>query len=114
MQAKKGFIILAIPVAVILVWAVYDIANDRGDWQCAQLGCGRVITAKEWVDINCYPLPQDKEQVVCTVNINNTNQLVPLSMIDTSTLSQCVDPVCVQEVKVRKANYSIGNLTEGV
>ncbi len=111
---KKEFFILAVPVAALLVWAVYDITSDWGDWQCSQVGCGRVITAQEWVDRNCYPLPQNKEQVVCTVTINNTNQLVPLSMIETSTLNQCIDPVCLQEVWVRKANYSIGNLTGGV
>jgi hypothetical protein len=114
MQSKKEFAILAIPIVALLVWAVVGLTQDRGSWQCSQVGCGRLITAQEWVDMNCYQLPQDNSQVVCTVNLNGTNQLVPLTMIDMSNLNQCLDPVCVQEVKVRKANYTITNLTGGV
>jgi len=113
MQNKKEFVILAVPVFALLVWAAFDLAGGGASWQCSEVACGSVITAEEWVNSNCYVLPDGSGQVVCTVNINNTNQLVPLSMIDTSTLNQCLDPVCVREVRVRKVNYTIGNLTGG-
>lgn len=113
-MVKKEFLILAVPIMALLVWAAVDFNTARGGWQCAQVACGKTITAEEWVNQNCYPLPQNNNEIVCTVTINNTAQLVPLRTIDTNSLNRCLDPVCVQEVRVRNANYSINtNITTG-
>ncbi len=104
--------LLTLLVLALLVWAVFDVINyTRSDWQCSTVACGRVITAEEWINQNCYASPSNINEIVCTVNINNTKQLVPLSMIDTTTLAQCLEPVCVQEVRVRNVNYTITNIT---
>ncbi|MEM4244755.1 MAG: hypothetical protein QW404_00220 [Candidatus Nanoarchaeia archaeon] len=110
MNTKRWFLTLI--VLALLVWAVFDITNYlKADWQCSTVTCGKVVTAEEWINQNCYTSPTDSNQIVCTVNINNTKQLVPLNMIDTTTLTQCIEPVCVQEVMVRNVNYTITNVT---
>lgn len=110
-MVKKEFLILAVPIMALIVWAIADFSTTRGTWQCAQVVCGKTVTADEWINQNCYPLPQNQNEIVCTVNIDNSTQLVPLRMIDTNSLNRCIDPICVQEVRVRNTNHSVSNVT---
>lgn len=102
---------LIIAFALIGCLILFNFLNYTGfvikddEWVCAQYACDKVITAQEWIDNNCYTLPDGSNKIVCKVIIDEKEQLVPLEMINTQNLNQCAEARCVKEVKVRTVDY---------
>lgn len=111
MGINKALVIAFVLIAGLIVFSFLNYTGFavKGDeqWACAQYACDKAITAQEWVDKNCYKLPDGDSQVVCKVIIDNKEQLVPLNKIDTQSLNQCVEARCVQEVRVRPVDYKV-------
>lgn len=81
-----------------------ELAEESGAWQCNVVNCTRFMTPQEWVDQNCF---LSQNETVCKINYQGTNTLLPLNQIDLKNLNQCLNYVCIQEVKVRSVNYPI-------
>ncbi len=103
---------LVVAFALIGVLIAFNLMGYTGmvikeDWACSQYACDKMITAQEWINTNCYTLPDGSNQAVCKVVIDNKEQLVPLSQINQQALNQCVEVRCVQEARVRPADYKV-------
>ena len=103
---------LVITFALIGMLVLFNILSYTGmvtkeDWACSQYTCDKAITAQEWIDKNCYTLPDGSNKVVCKVIIEDKEQLVPLDMINQQTLNQCVEARCIQEARVRPVDYKV-------
>lgn len=100
-------IVVYVLLAVIIGYLLFTRFAEDGNqsWACNDLGCSSFMTPDEWVNQFCR-LDADNN-VVCTVDVNGQQALVPLSQLDLSQLQVCKEYVCVQEIKVRAANYSI-------
>lgn len=101
-----AFVLIGILIAFNLL-SYTGMVTGGDKWVCSQYACDKAITAQEWVDKNCYTLPDGGNKVVCKVIIDDKEQLVPLDKIDTQALNQCVEARCVQEVKVRSVDYKV-------
>ncbi|MDP2907978.1 MAG: hypothetical protein Q8O03_08640 [Nanoarchaeota archaeon] len=100
-----AFVLIGVLIAFNLLSYTGMVTSDK--WACSQYACDKTITAQEWVNNNCYTLPDGSNQVVCKVIIENKEQLVPLDKIDTQALNQCIEARCVQEAKVRSVDYKV-------
>lgn len=101
-----AFVLIGVLIAFNLLSYTGMVAKDE-QWVCSQYVCDKAITAQEWVNNNCYTLPDGSNKVVCKVMIENKEQLVPLDKIDTQALNQCIEARCVQEAKVRSVDYKV-------
>lgn len=107
--------ILTIAFVLIGMLILFNILSYTGmvtlgeeeQWACSQYVCDKVITAEEWINDNCYTMPDGSNQVVCKVIIEDKEQLVPLDMINQETLNKCIEARCVQEARVRPADYKV-------
>jgi len=81
----------------------------EGEWRCSQIVCSRFMTQDEWVKNFCF-LNESAGEMYCNVLINNVPYTVPLSMLNLSSITQCSEYKCIEEVRVRKANYTIGEI----
>lgn len=110
MGLNKALVIAFVLIAGLILFNILSytgiVAKDE-QWACAQYACDKAITAQEWVDKNCYTLPDGSNQAACKVMVDNKEQLVPLSKIDTQALNQCVEARCVQEARVRPVDYKV-------
>lgn len=109
-RANKTLMIAFVLIGILLAFnflSYTGMITKEEQWACSQYVCDKAITAQEWVDKNCYVLPDGSEQIVCRVIIDDKEQLVPLNMINTQALNQCIEARCVQEVRVRPADYKV-------
>jgi len=88
------------------------IVKEEEQWACSQYACDKAITAQDWINSNCYIMPNTDNQAVCKVVVDGKEQLVPLSAINQQALNQCVEARCVQEARVRTVDYKV-DLTTG-
>lgn len=108
-ELNKPLVIAFVMIGILLVFNTLSYTGMivKEDWACSQYACDKAITAEEWINTNCYIMPDGSNQAVCKVIIDNKEQLVPLNMIDTQALNQCVEARCVQEARVRPADYKV-------
>lgn len=108
---NKALVISFVLIVGLIIFNFLDytgmVVNEDEKWACSQYVCDKAITAEEWVGKNCYALPDGSNKVVCKVIIDDKEQLVPLEMINTQALNQCVEARCVQEANVRTADYKV-------
>ncbi len=108
---NKSLVIAFVLIACLVLFNVLNytgfVVKEEEQWGCSQYACDKVVTAEEWVGNNCYVLPDGSNQVICKVVIDNKEQMVPLSMINTQALNQCAEARCVQEVRVRTVDYKV-------
>jgi hypothetical protein len=108
-------VVLYTLIALLVATSVYLLffqETDTGTWQCSNVACANYAGPDAWVAQNCFQAPNENgvDTTVCRVAVEGVNRLLPLSQLNLSSLSVCSEYVCVQEVRVRSANYSI-NLT---
>ncbi len=110
-SVSKALVIAFVLIAGLIVFSFLNytgfVVKEDEQWVCSQYACDKVITAEEWVNNNCYTLPDGSNQVVCKVIIDDKEQLVPLDKINQQALNQCAEARCVQEVKVRSVDYKV-------
>lgn len=88
---------------------VNTVVKDlEGNWRCSQVTCTRFMTPEEWIARFCFL--NATNEMNCNVNINGVPTVIPLSVINTSAIYQCAEYACVEEVRVRSANYTL-NIT---
>jgi hypothetical protein len=113
---NKALIISFVLIAGLVIFSFLDytgmVVKDEEGWACSQYACDKAITAQDWINSNCYIMPNTNNEVVCKVVVDNKEQLVPLSSINQQALNQCVEARCVQEARVRTVNYTV-DLTTG-
>lgn len=110
MEINKALVIAFVLIACLIVFSFLNysgFAVKDDQWVCSQYACDKAITAQDWINSNCYIMPNTDNQVVCKVVIDGTEQLVPLSLINQEALNQCVEARCVQEVRVRNVDYKV-------
>jgi len=108
-QVNKTIIVAFTLIGCLLVFNVLNYTGmvTKDDWACSQYVCEKQITAQDWIQKNCYTLEDGSNKVMCKVIIDNKEQLIPLEMINQETLNQCVEVRCVQEARVRPADYKV-------
>lgn len=108
---NKALVISFVLIAGLMVFSFLNytgfVVKEEEQWVCSQYACDKAITAQDWVNNNCYIMPDTDNDVVCKVVIDDKEQLVPLSSINQEALNQCVEARCVQEVKVRAVDYKV-------
>ncbi|MCG2717693.1 MAG: hypothetical protein L6408_02510 [Nanoarchaeota archaeon] len=106
---NKTVVITFVLIGCLLVFNVLSYTGmvTKEDWACSQYVCDKQITAQDWINENCYTLPDGSNKVMCKVIIEDKEQLISLEMIDQQALNQCVEVRCVQEARVRPADYNV-------
>jgi len=108
---NKALVISFVLIAGLVIFNFLDytgmVVKDEEEWVCSQYACDKAITAEEWVNKNCYVLPNTDNEIVCKVVLNDKEQLVPLNSINQQSLNQCVEARCVQEARVRAVDYKV-------
>ncbi len=106
---KMGIHLLLIYLLLIAMigWSLYQQLGIKEEWICSNAVCSKVQTPEEWIKQNCF-LVEGKQQ--CKVNLQGTDQLIPIEKIDTSKINICLEANCIQEARVRSANYTL-NIT---
>lgn len=111
MEINKALVIAFVLIAGLIAFSFLSytgfVVKEDEQWACSQYACDKTITAEEWINSNCYTLPDGSSQIVCKVIIDDKEQLVPLNKINQQALNQCVEARCVQEVKVRTVDYKV-------
>jgi hypothetical protein len=69
------------------------------EWQCFAQECTRYITGQEWVNQNCQL--NETGQFNCAVMINSQPYIVPLSLINVSSVKSCAETTCTLEILTR-------------
>lgn len=111
----RHLLVLYVIVAIIGVWLLLlstpDVTGDtQEEWVCLQQVCSQSEPGGDlWVQENCGVIEDDQGNPVeaCQVVIDGVEQLVALQEINTSAIRNCVEYTCVQEVRVREANYTL-------
>jgi len=103
------FLVVAIVLAAVVAWTIYQDFGLEENWQCFNVQCSKFLTPEEWIDQNCF-LVEGKQQ--CRVNVQGVDQLIPLEAIDTSKINVCLEFKCMQEVKVRTTDYKVNVTTQ--
>jgi len=108
-EINKTFAIIFTLIGMLILFNILNYTGmvTKDDWACSQYTCDKAITAQEWIEKNCYTLPDGSNKVVCKVIIEEKEQIVPLDMINQQTLNQCVEARCIQEAKVRSVDYKV-------
>ena len=101
-------------LAVWLVCLTILFPRPSGQsWVCSSLVCSKVLTGDEWASQNCYASAGENNTIMCKVIINGNTTLVPASSLgNISSLRQCLEYRCSEEVSTRPVNYTF-NLTAG-
>ena len=108
MKKNSGIIVYAI----LFLWlgiltTLYLKDYSREKWRCSLLNCTKSVTGEEWAKENCF-LANNQE--VCKVSINGVNQLIEKERLNLTAIQQCIEYRCIEETKIRTANY-IYNIT---
>lgn len=112
----KHFLVLYVLIAILGIWvflvsAVQPGVTNDGQWVCAQTACAQSEPAGQaWAQENCGTITDNQTgQTVqaCRVTIDGQEQVVRQDALNLSAIRNCLEYVCVQEVKVREANYSV-------
>ncbi len=98
---KPEWIVLA--VLVVLVGFQY-LQETNTKWECLQTECSGFISEEEIAAQVCY---ETEEGTLCNLNVDGQNVVVPLSNLNLTGIQFCKEFTCVQEIKVREANYTI-------
>ena len=93
-----GIAVLALIISIISFFASFA---TRGEWACVRSECVRWVEGEEWVKHFCYQNETSKE-MFCNVILNDQPLIVPLSMINISSVRSCAETRCVQEVLTRR------------
>ena len=81
-----------------------DSSLEGSYWMCANTVCTRYLTEEEWVQKNCY-IQDDTE--VCVVRTTQANYVIPKNIVNVSSMRECAEVTCTQEVLVKDAEYKI-------
>lgn len=98
---KPEWIVLV--VLTILVGFQY-LQETNTEWECLQTECSAFMSEEEIISQICY---QSEEGIVCNLNVDGQDVVLPLDNLNLTGLQFCKEFTCVQEVKVRGANHTI-------
>jgi len=112
-EINKNLVIALSVIGVLLVLNVLSFTGftvldttEPEEWACSKFVCDKATTPQDWVQENCYQTPDTGEWVYKVV-MEGQEKLVPLNMINQQSLSQCLEARCVQEARVRAADYAV-------
>ncbi|MFH0936583.1 MAG: hypothetical protein V1815_02815 [Candidatus Woesearchaeota archaeon] len=115
-KIDKSIIILYILIILVIAFDVFYYIKfiNNEEWQCSKILCTKVKTVQEWINENCAKT--DKGDM-CDIIIDGTKQLIPLQSLDQQYIQQllnqqCLKGYCIQEVKIRSANYTIDTTSQ--
>lgn len=104
---KFGIIYLLIAIAILGIgFQFYQELNTN--WECAQTDCSRFMTQEEIAANIC--VEDDNGEMICRVNVDGQDVLIPLDQLSLTDLSFCAEYVCIKEIRIKDVNYPI-NLT---
>lgn len=104
------FLILYVLVLGVFVFALTSsLYSADEEWVCVQDVCVASEPAGEaWAQENCGEVETDDGEfiVACALVIDGVEQLVPIDTLNLSAIQVCTQYQCLQEVRVRPANYT--------
>ena len=101
-------VVYVLLAAVIIILAVQQFTTtpiEQGKWECAQTACARTMTEQEIAASVCAE--NEAGEMICSVNVDGEEALVPLNQLNLTGLSFCAEYVCIKEVKSRDVNYAV-------
>ncbi len=96
--------------ALIVAYIVATLHNPPTDtfdgsyWACSNAVCSRYLTEQEWTEKNCF-IQDDIE--TCIIRTPQGNYVVPKDRINITSMRECAQVTCTQEVLVKDAEYKI-------
>ena len=99
------YVMLAVVVIFLAVQQFTTTSVETGNWECAQTACSRLMTEQEIAASVCAE--NDAGEMICSVNVDGEETLVPLNQLNLTGLNFCAEYVCVKEAKVRDVNYPV-------
>lgn len=99
------YVLLAATIIFLVAQQFTTTSMETGNWECAQTACSRLMTEQEIAASVCAE--NDDGEMICSVNIDGEETLVPLNQLNLTGLSFCAEYVCVKEAKVRDVSYPV-------
>ena len=115
---QRHLLTLYVLIAVLGAWVLILSATaaspsaleEEGSWVCLQTTCSESEPGGElWAAENCAVVEDETGELVeaCSVVIDGVEQVVRKDAINLSAIRNCLEYTCVQEVRVREANYRV-------
>ncbi|MFP4119062.1 MAG: hypothetical protein ACLFTH_03330 [Candidatus Woesearchaeota archaeon] len=97
-------LLIAAVVLTGLQFAAVQQDASEGSWECVQTACAEYMSEGQIIDSVCT---QVNGTYLCNVNVDGQPGQVPLEQLNLSSLRFCDEYVCVKEVNIRSANYTV-------